>query len=129
MNLAGAFEIKMSQTLVPVGSSSGEFQTFGLVDKKLTFKVTMMHGTATDTLQSALEAKTDVIMRIAWGNATPGTDDGDLAFSWNAQIEEVKNVNASGDISTIEVMGSMVGATASTDPLTVILANGQDRTW
>jgi len=129
MNLCGDFEINLSQTVIPVGSESGEFQTFGLVDRVLTYKVTMMHGVATDTLQTAAEAQTNVNMRIGWGNAIPGTTDGDLDFDWNAIVKDIKTINADGDITSIEVSGDIVAATSANDPITITLANSIDRSW
>jgi len=129
MNLSGPFEIKLSQTVVPVGSLAGQFQTFGLVDRAFTFKVTMMHGTATNTLRSNMEAQTNTLMRIRWGSANPGTTDGDLDFSWNALIKNIKMINSDGDITSIEVTGDIVAPVSTTNPITVICANAIDRSW
>ncbi len=129
LDLTGPFEIAMQYTPFMVGQDSGDFKTFGLVERQYTWKVTVNHSTFTDTAKTAFDAGTQGAFRIGWGHATPGTDDGDLDFAWNGIITNEPVKITSEGIEQLELSGIIVGANATTDPLTIIMANAVDRAW
>ena len=68
-------------------------------------------------------------LRVGWGNATPGTDVGDLDFAIHGIIDGpggiVKNHD---DPMTATITGRMAKESA-TESITVICADGADCSW
>jgi len=108
---------------------SGNFETFA-IDPIATFKLTIgenMENSHRQGFMTAWKAGTLWAYQIGWGNATPGTDDGDLDFAWNGKITKVTPLNE--DILAFDVEGKMLTSAIATSPLTIIMANAIERTW
>jgi len=121
------FDISLTQELTPVGpDGSGSYQTFHLSQKLGTFKLNTLEDVNTVTAMTNASADTAVTARIGWGNATPGTDDGDFDIQFTGKIENV--VPGNDDLRQTEISGR-IAATGATSPITIVMANAVDRTW
>jgi hypothetical protein len=134
MHLEGAWELAMTRPVTGFSQDgAGSFESLRLGKPAGTFKISMSHGAGTDLLRTAQETNpgTQGDLRIGIGNTTPGTDDGDLDFAWSGKLDASGGVkiNNSGDVSLVEIAGMMLADDASSDMITVIMANTQDRQW
>jgi len=130
LNLEGAWELTLSRPVTGVGQSSGDYYTLIHGAPEFTFKISAMHGALTDTARTAVQAATAGSFRIGWGNATAGTVDGDLDFAFDGTLNRdgVKVLGTDGPVALVELSGTMRKA-AGANPITVVIANSNDRTW
>lgn len=130
LNLQG-FEITLTHAALPYGNDgSGDFETFGITNWELTFKLKIGENTADNIrqeLQVAWKAGTNGSYRIGWGNAAPGTDDGDLDFAWTGRITKI--TSHLEDILGFDVEGKILTTVTTSSPITIIMANAIDRSW
>ena len=130
LNLQG-FEITLTHAALPYGNDgSGNFETFAMTNWELTFKLKI--GEETDnnhrqTFHTAWKAGSNGAYRIGWGNATPGTDNGDLDLAWAGRITKI--TSHLEDILGFDVEGKMLTTVTTASPITIIMANNIDRTW
>lgn len=126
---SGGLELNLTQQVELYGQeSTGDGTSWILWDRFPKFSFNCLKGTSLATAITNLKAATaaDVVWR--WGNATPGTDNGDLNFSFKCiftpDIERVF-----GNNYEMNLQGDIASANNSTTPITVTLANATDRTW
>jgi hypothetical protein len=125
------FEISMSHAAIPYGNDgAGNFETFGVTNWDLGFKLKVGEDITQDIRTNflvALKAGTDIIFNIGWGNASPGTVDGDLDLAWRGRVTKV--TPHLEEILGIDVEGKILTTAVGTSPITIIMANAIDRTW
>ena len=91
---------------------------------KLTASVTW--DANTKLLFAAYSAGTEISGNFGWGNATPGTVDGDLDFAWRGILDESslsKDVALRNNI-IVNLAGDSVNSQV---PLTIILADDDSK--
>lgn len=116
-----------SHDIVPVGFDSGDFQTYGITNRDLGFTITTLRDAQTTTAVTNADGNTAVTINLAWGNATAGTDDGDLDFTGTGKITAVKPEHS--EILSTEFSGKFLAADETSEPITVILADDTDKSW
>lgn len=122
------YEVTFTQNVVPLSpNGTGSYQSWAVLNKRGTFKFSVLKDANTQTFMTNVEAGTKLTgVRLGWGNAVPGTDDGDFDIQFVAKVEKVIMEGADITMGTIE--GSLVDDDG-TSPVDLILANGLDRTW
>ena len=125
----GDTEIKLAGDVMGVGADgSGNFQNFAyLYNRVLEFSLVINRDAQVVTAKTNWAAGTAITVNFGWGNATPGTDDGDLDFAFTGKIDKVEENN--DDVSGAIISGKILAPIAATAPITIIMANGLDRTW
>lgn len=124
--LSGGWELDLTQKMTPSGQDSGNFQTWAIGEYGGTFKATWVWNT--NTMPTAFAAGTPGSISLRWGNATPGTVDRDLSFAMYGVLEEAP-INH-GDVISQDITLKIAGdVSAATQPITVILADAQDKLW
>jgi len=129
LTLTGPMEIGFSRELHLIGhDGSGNFETFGLGPPTLDFSFTVLDDSTfrIGKLQTAHQEATQCHIITYWG-ASDGSADGDLVFNFYGKLNSVEPVN--DDIQGVKVTGKMLGADASTAPITLTMSNTKDRTW
>ena len=123
------WEISLTQDVVLIGADgSGNCETFGLTNRKGEFTINALDdGSAASSLMSHHRLGTQLDFNIAWGNATPGTDDVDFDITFSGKLTDVTRDNA--DILGATATGIMLGDTGILTPITIVMANAEDRTW
>ena len=107
---------------------AGNFTSLhALYNRVMTFSMTINRDNATQTAKTNWAAGTACTFNIGWGNASPGTVDGDLDFAFTGKIESVEDTNE--DILGTTISGRIVAPDAATVPITIVMANLTDRTW
>ena len=128
VSLTGSFEVVLTQDVIPVGQDgSGSFENFAIVNRVNTFKITILKGAASETAFANWKAGTAIDVNLGWGNVTPGTDSGDLDITYHGKIE--KCVVNNGDVQGVEITGTILALTRTSEPITILIANGIDRSW
>jgi len=124
------FELVIPYELKPIGQDgSGSFQTFGLTLQPVTWKLKVVKDADYHTALTNWSGNTAVDINVGWGNATPGTDDGDLDFALHGKINAATKSNdnvINADLSGV-CLESDDGST--TEALTIVMANAVDRSW
>ena len=109
-------------------SGSGSFANYNFGAPSLEYEIKIVKDADWETNLASYATDTMIAFRVGAGNATPGTDDGDLDFAWNGLVDTaVKNHDKmmSGTLT-----GTMcTNAAMSNEALTIITANAIDRTW
>lgn len=125
-----AFEISLAQEIVKVGqdATNSTFQTFGITSQDLRFSLSALKDANTQTALTNHAAGTAITVNVAQGNATAGTDDGDLDFTFTGKITDDVEITHEGTLG-YKISGEMHSASAVTSPITVVMANGTDRAW
>lgn len=123
------WEISMTQDVVLIGADgTGNSETVGLVNRKGEFTINALDdGSAASTLIGAHRLGTQLDFNIAWGGATAGETDADFDITFSGKLTDAVRDNA--DILGITATGIMLGDTAALTPITLIMANAEDRTW
>lgn len=130
VTLIGAQSWEMSQEVVPVGNDSGNVQTFGIRNRTGTFNLTILYDASARAIEADWRTGTINKCKLRWGNATPGTVDGDLYFYFGFIVKEAKRIEGDGGIYALNITGAIVGDAANTvEQMTIILADAIDRAW
>ncbi len=121
------FEIKLAQTIIAVGidPAGTNFQTFIIHTREPEFSLTLLKDAHVQSAKANLRSDTAITVNIGAGNATPGTDIGDLDFTYTGKLLTVPNEMT--DILTSPMTGRILGADATTAPLTITLADGVEQ--
>lgn len=127
LNWKDGFELQITWNAIEgIGQSSGQFASTSISDLQITLNLSLTKGSIWQTCRTTWEADTTVDVNIGWGNATPGSVDGDLDFALNGKIINVTPDNG-------ELLGGTVEIEAveetGVEALTVILADAVDRAW
>jgi len=125
----GPIEITLGCDVVGVGQDgAGNAQALhALFNRALTFSLTFNRDAQAGSAKTNWGAGTAITCNIGWGNASPGTVDGDLDITFTGKIETVEDTNE--DILGTTIAGRIIAPDATTAPLTIIMANAIDRTW
>lgn len=128
-NLA-EFELKLSyDSIEAIGQDgAGSFQNYGLGAPTLEAKIVVVKDADYHSALSNFSGNTAVDARIGWGNATPGTIDGDLDFAMHGKIISTAKAHEAvmkGELN-LKLMENDAG---TTEAITIIMANATDRTW
>lgn len=130
LNLQG-FEITLTHAALPYGNDgSGDFETFAMTNWELTFKLKIGEDTSIyirRLFHNYWKAGSNGTFRIGWGNATPGTDNGDLDLAWTGRITKV--TSHLEDVLGFDVEGKILTTATTSSPITIIMANNIDREW
>lgn len=126
--VTGAFELELNREVFDVGQSGGNFATFGLGKFSGTLKGSLIYDTNTDALQAAFVAATAGTINYAWGNATPGTVDGDFDITAYGALKKVEFNHS--DKTMLDYELDLAGVSpATTQPITITMADAVDKTW
>lgn len=125
----GDTEIKLAADVLPVGADgSGNFQNFAyLLNRVLEFSLVINRDAQVVTAKANWVGDIPITVNFAWGNASPGTVDGDLDFTFTGKIDKVEENN--DDVSGAVITGKILAPIAATAPITIIMANDLDRSW
>jgi len=123
-------EITLSRDLIGVGhNGTGGFDVVHLANATQTAKLKVVKDTDANDAYTNQVAGTPIDLRIGWGNATPGTDDGDFNIAAHAVIEGPNGLEPTFD----EPMGFQINcrlvAATSTEPITITQADAIDKAW
>ena len=125
------FELKITYGDVEaIGQDgTGSFTGYGLGDLKVESKIVVVKDADFQTALTNFSSNTPVDFNIGWGNATPGTVDGDLDFVGHGKIIGTAKAHEAvmkGEIN-LELLEHDDGET--TEALTVVLGNSVLRSW
>lgn len=126
--LKGPWEIALTQTVSKEGQDSGNFENYGLTERGGTFKIPIQDDANVMTAYANAVAGTALTINLGYGNVTPGSDDGDLDFTFTGKLTEEIEREKDG-IMSAALVGELHGSDKSTSPITIIHANAIDRTW
>lgn len=126
---AGAWELNAQiGKVIPVGQSAGFCQSFAIGQYGGTFKGSIMWNSTEQAFLTNYPLGTPVTINAAWGNATAGTDDGDLDITAYGVLDEV-SINPA-DVLMIDYTVKLGGSVANVkEPLTIILSDATHKTW
>lgn len=97
-------------------------ETYRLKTKRMTISTTVRDDAAMRDVEAKRDNNQTVAFRMGWGNATAGTDDGDLDFTGTCKVVSFTPVR-SGDEKAVQIELEVVDAPQ------VILADGVDKNW
>lgn len=126
--LKGAWELALTQIIDGCGQDGGQVENYGLRERGGTFKIPLLDDANTMTAFANAVAGTALIVNLGYGNAIPGTDDGDLDFAFNGILTEDVVREKDGIMSAV-LVGELHAADTATSPITIVNANLLDRTW
>ena len=106
---------------------AGGFEQLGYSIGDPTYKLVVAYDANTKTAQDNAPTGLPVAVRIGYGNATAGTDDGDFDIVFTGLPDDPKPGN--DKIIYTELSGKIVAPNAATDALTITMANYSDRNW
>lgn len=130
VTMIGAQSWGMTQDVVPVGNDSGNIQTYGIRNRKGTFNLTILYDATARGVEADWRTGTINKVKLRWGNATPGTVDGDLYFYFGIIVKEAKRIEGEGGIYALNITGAIVGDAANTiEQMTIICADAIDHVW
>jgi len=125
----GPIELAYSSDIMGVGQDgTGNVQALHtLYNREGTFTLTFNRDAQAGSAKTNWAAGTAITVNIGWGNASPGTVDGDLDITFTGKIETLEDTNE--DILGTTITGRISAPDAATAPITIIMANALDRTW
>lgn len=122
------YDAKIENEIVAIGGASSTFGVYGIPKRSGSLDLSVLYDeTQYASAKTAAEAGTLCTHVLRWGNATPGTTNGDLAITLTFKIEEVTLDKA--DILYFNMKGKLFAASASASFATIVLANAIDRAW
>ena len=126
---SGGCELNFVQSADLYGQeSTGDGTGWILYDRFPKFSLNLLKGSSLATAITNLKAATAIDAVLRWGNATPGTDNGDLSINFKAiltpDVERVFNNNYE-----MVLQGDLASASNAASPFTITLANAIDRVW
>lgn len=123
-------ELSFSRNVVGIGNDgAGGFKDWVLAQPENRFKLTVPKDTDWSDIISDHNAGTEIDLRVGWGNATPGTDDGDLDFAIHGKMDGPAGAEKTHDEMILGVISGRMLKSATTESITVILADAIDATW
>lgn len=123
-----SFELALTQEVVGVGQDgAGNFTTYGILSRAGTFKMQCVKDANLLTARTNLATGVVVGGEIGWGNATPGTTDGDFNAAFNGKLVNAPYDNE--DLLGVAIEGRVLGADDGTATPTIIMANSILRSW
>ena len=128
--LLQSFEFTFSRSVIAVGQGDGTggFSLYGLSGRDLAAKIKVVKDADWNTAVTNFTTDTAISGRIGIGNATAGTDDGDLDFVFRGKATSTPV--AYEDIMYGELnMRLLESNDGATKPITIVMANALDRTW
>ena len=123
-------ELSFSREVVGVGNDgAGGYAVYGLTQPENKFKLTVAKGPDWSSVLSDHAAGTEIDVRVGWGNASPGTDIGDLDFAIHGKLDGPEGAVKSHDELIYGVMTGRMLKASATESITIIHADGVDATW
>lgn len=122
-------EIALSRTVVGVGQDSGQFAVVHLGEPKHTFKIKVVHDDDWSSVHANQLAGTAIDFNIGWGNATPGTDDGDFDIEGHGIIDGPAGQETEYDEPMTGTISGTLVMTSTDEPITIVMADAVDHSW
>ncbi len=125
-------EMAFSREVIGVGQDgAGGFQTYALGSLTNIFKMSVIKDSDYVTGQANHAAGTPIDFRIGWGNATPGSVDGDLDFAGHGKLNGPDGLTKEHNDPMVAVYSGKLteNAAGSIVPMTTILCDGVDASW
>jgi hypothetical protein len=128
-NLYGDWQLTLNQVITLLSlDGTGSFLSYGLSNRTGKFTCTLAANSSSALANMLATGGTGVKVRIGWGNATPGTVDGDLDFAFNMKIIDYKFDN--NENLGVTINGKIEGDVANTvQPITIICGDSRNVTW
>lgn len=124
------FEVVVAYEMKMIGQSgSGDVQALYPSLQPLTWKLSVVKDSDFHTALTNWSGNTAVDVNLGWGNATPGTEDGDLDIQVHGKINAAPK--AHDQIITAEITGVCLESDDGTsdEALQIVMANAVDRSW
>lgn len=121
------FELSLMFDVVKIGGASGVFDNYAITKRNPTFSATILRDSNYETAMTNFTGNTAVTVNLGWGNATPGTDDGDFDISLTAKIRNPEKLKE--DVFKVRLEAAVTAPDISTAPITITVANATDRVW
>lgn len=129
VDLHGPWSIELVQELIKVSPGLGTYASVGLTKRRGTFTVNFLADANQVTAWNNLQNETALTMNLGFGSGTAGTVAGDLDFTLRGKISE-SITNTHDDVVACSIKCRMTGVSGGgTTPLTIIAANGTQRSW
>lgn len=129
---SGGVVIDLIQSVIPhgqeVSGGIGYFSNYTIKDRYPKYSIKVIKGTSLGSAITNFKAGTQNTFVLGQGNATAGTDDGDLDFTFGGIFTPGPS-RIFAEHYEVDMAGDMVSANSSTTPLTITLANATDRSW
>lgn len=120
------WQLELNWKIIPAGFDAGNVGNFVLDDFTGKFTAPLAWDAVTKNLVANLQSRTRIEVNVGWGNASPGTVDGDLDFALCGTFESVEVQR--GDLLlngiTIDLKTDLAN---SKIPLTVIVADSDEK--
>lgn len=121
-------EFDLKQTIVGIGQNgSGGYQSYGITERSGMFNVKALKDDNLLTARSNISADTAISWNLGWGNATPGSVNGDLDLACSGKLYSAKKLKE--DVLWAQLAGEILPATSSASLFTLIMANNTLRGW
>ena len=123
-------ELSFSRSVIGMGQDgSGGFKDYALAQPENKFKLTVPKDSDWSDVIADHNIGTEIDLRVGWGNATPGTVDGDLDFAIHGILDGPDGAVKSHDELILGTMSGRMLKSGATESITVILADDIDATW
>lgn len=126
---SAGYTIELAQKIDKYGQNTdGSFKGYTISEIVPKFSITVHKDDNLADAITAYDNQTLITFNLAHGNATAGTVDGDLDFTFTAILDEPQRVFADPHYEAT-FAGEIASANKSTTPFTIIIANAVDRSW
>lgn len=123
-------ELSFSRSVVGVGQDgSGGFKDYALAQPENKFKLTVPKDSDWSDVIADHNIGTEIDLRVGWGNASPGTIDGDLDFAIHGIMDGPDGATKTHDELILGTMTGRMLKSGSTESITIIMADNIDATW
>ena len=128
MIFSGGWELTLTQDVKGYGASgTGDFYSYIIDNRRGVLDFTVLTNTEGYAQEADLVANSYVDIRLGYGNATPGTDDGDFDIAVHGIFTEADpNTESPAGYQNKLIMAADAGVT---EPITIIVADAVDQTW
>uniref|UniRef100_A0A6M3JT65 Uncharacterized protein n=1 Tax=viral metagenome TaxID=1070528 RepID=A0A6M3JT65_9ZZZZ len=124
---------ELSQDVIMVGQDAANpdgFQTYALTNRQSMARVKVIKDSDSHSMLAAHAANTASLnLNVGWGNATPGTVDGDFDFECNGKITEQPTIDKSDPMMVDCPMTLLESDNGATAPVTVVMADAVEKAW
>ena len=141
MNFAAAGDVSfhceevtfdLSHDIVAVGQDAtnpDSFQTYLLTNRQAAARVKVVKDSDTHTMLSSHATDAELNLNVGYGNASPGTIDGDFDFECNGKITEQPTTDPSDPMMVDCPVTLLQSDDGATEGITVVMADAVDKTW
>lgn len=124
ITLMDNLEIALAQEVMTYGQDSEKPANFELLNRNFTLKIPMFKDANFESAVTNAKADTPITIHLGFGNATPGSVDGDFDLTCTAKITGLEK-NKDGVLTGV-VSCEILAADASSQPFTFVLADAVD---